>query len=55
MTMLVLKIALAAVVVVIIPPLVAAACLWSLGAICRMAKAGTPNLPQSSRTRERSP
>ena len=53
--MLVLKIALAAMLVVVIPPLFAAACLWSLGAICRMAKTGTPNGPQSSPTRERSP
>lgn len=53
--MLVLKIALAAVLVVIIPPLFSAACLWILGTRRRMAKTQTPNAPQSSRTDERSP
>ena len=53
--MLVLKIALAALLVVVIPPLFAAACLWSLGAIRRMAKPGMPDVQQSSRNRERSP
>jgi hypothetical protein len=39
MTMFVPKIALVAVLAVVIPPLVAAACLWSISAICRMAMA----------------
>jgi hypothetical protein len=37
--MLILKIALAATLTVAGPPLLAAACLWSIGAIRRMAKA----------------
>lgn len=48
--MLVLKIALAAVLVVAIPPLFAAACLCSIGALRRMTKRATSNAPQSSRT-----
>jgi hypothetical protein len=39
------------VLVVVIPPLIAAACLWSIGAICRMVKTGTRNALQSSRAR----
>ena len=53
--MLALKIALAAVLVVVIPPFVASACLWSLGAILRMTKTGVPDAPQSSRSLERTP
>ncbi len=51
--MLVLKIALAAVLVVVIPPLLAAACLWSLGAIRRVAKAVTQIVRQASRSAKR--
>jgi hypothetical protein len=50
-TMLVLKIALAAVLIEAIPRLIAAAFLWSLGAICRMVKMAPPNAPQSSPAR----
>ena len=48
--MLVLKFALAAMLVVMVPPLLAASCLRSISAIQRFAKTDVPKASQSSQT-----
>jgi hypothetical protein len=50
MKMLVLKFALAAMLVVMVPPLLAASCLRSISAIQRFAKTDVPKASQSSQT-----